>query len=287
MISELQQQKNEKKNKSLLSSSFLIMIVNIVYKMISPTMINPNQLPYEDAKNVRNLKYKYIKNSSQQQNSKYYLLNLQYLCTYLDQPLFFKSIKEICSYIAILLEYVMYTIRKLLYDINSGRKKVRDLSWIFYVLIGSTAGYQFGKHMSKKIDLSDLIEFKGQDEQIYKLLEDKPVLQLFYSPGDVFYEQFRKPFADASNKHKNVHFMLINCHKHYQYCRNIDFDRLPAGVLNLPKDYPNQKLKVYKMAGQFPQVDYLKEFDEDGFNFFFQDVGLIEKEDFTRKLKQL
>lgn len=96
----------------------------------------------------------------------------------------------------------MYTLKKALYDRLYGVAKPRAKMWIPIAALSLYLGFQHGKANSETLDMKDIVDFKGQDEQIYRLLEQKPVMQVFYFPGDPRFEIFRGQVIRASNKFK-------------------------------------------------------------------------------------
>jgi hypothetical protein len=69
----------------------------------------------------------------------------------------------------------MFTLKKYLYDIAYGERKVKNRLWIVVSLISGYAGYKVGIEQSTTLDTTKLCNFNGQDEEIYNLLSTKPV----------------------------------------------------------------------------------------------------------------
>lgn len=120
------------------------------------------------------------------------------------------------------------------------------------------------------------------------------MLQYFYSPGDPRNDIFRTAFIEAASKFKyyrrdywEVHFVMVNCNKHYQYCRNHDFTRLPYTTLTLPTSYPKEKLAKFRMDSQFPSVEYEKDFTLEGIEYFLRENAILPPLDFTKPLLDL
>ncbi|CAK78504.1 unnamed protein product (macronuclear) [Paramecium tetraurelia] len=180
----------------------------------------------------------------------------------------------------------MFTLKKYLYDIAYGQRKVKNRLGIVVMLISGYAGYNIGTNQSEKLDTSSLYQFNGQDEEIYNLLQTKPVLQLIYPPGEPYFDNYRTAFIKASNKFNQVHFVLVNTNQHFQYCRNIDLSRLPQGLLWLPQNFNLDKIEKFKQEGVFPVVEYLKEYSVEGIECFLMQNGVIPEKKSTDKLTQ-
>ncbi|CAD8094978.1 unnamed protein product [Paramecium sonneborni] len=163
----------------------------------------------------------------------------------------------------------MFTLKKYLYDIAYGERKVKNRLTFFVILISGYTGFQMGINQSEKLDTSSLYQFNGQDEEIYNLLKTKPVFQLIYPPGEPYFDIYRTAFIKASNKFKNI-----------------DLSRLPQGLLWLPQNYNLEKLEKFKQEGVFPVVEFLKDYSVEGIECFFQENGVIPKKQSTDKFTQ-
>ena len=64
----------------------------------------------------------------------------------------------------------MFTLKKYLYDVAYGERKVKNRVGFFVMLISGYAGFKLGMNQSEKLDTSSLYTFNGQDEEIYNLL---------------------------------------------------------------------------------------------------------------------
>ncbi|CAD8100109.1 unnamed protein product [Paramecium sonneborni] len=180
----------------------------------------------------------------------------------------------------------MFTLKKYLYDIAYGERKVKNRLTFFVILISGYGGFQLGIKQSEKLDTSFLYQFNGQDEEIYNLLKTKPVFQLIYPPGEPYFDIYRTAFIKASTKFNQVHFVLVNTNQHFQYCRNIDLQRLPQGLLWLPQNYNIDKLQKFKQEGVFPVVEFLKDYSVEGIECFLQENGIIPQKKSTDQLTQ-
>lgn len=80
---------------------------------------------------------------------------------------------------------------------------------------------------------------------------------------------------------RDCHFVIINCSKHYAHCRNVDFSRLPMGMVQLPADFKYlERVKKYTLDGEYPEIEYAKDFKAEAIEQFLIENHILRGESY-------